>query len=113
MLMAFNPKFKFGPEHIALAVIGLGVGFLISKLVQPKPIITKSNYPVRPPQYPPPTNQYFPDPAINEWSYQNAIRKDYEAMTRLGVRDAGVDVGFPVSNIHPTLESHLRSTYRF
>lgn len=112
MLMAF--KFKFGPEHIALAVIGLGAGFLISRLIAPKPSISKSNpYPIRPPQFPPPTNQYFPDPNISEWSYQNAIRKDYEAMTRLGVRDAGVDPGFSVSNVHPTLESHLRRSYRF
>ncbi len=97
------------PSVLLGAGIAGAVAYLIMRYVYPNEPVKEAAWP-----YPPlATNVYVPDPSINEWSYQNAIRKDYEALERLAMGDARNAVGWPISNLHPTYEDYLNTKYGF
>jgi hypothetical protein len=92
------------PTLIGLGILGLGV-YVIWNFSRPPP-------PVEVFQKPPPTNAFVPDPSIDEWSYQNAIRKDYEAMVRLETHPYNEQARqWNVGNIHPSYARYLRKKY--
>ena len=102
--MPFNKK-TIKDLSLAAMVVGagmIGIGLLYF-ILKPKPTQ------VVPFTRPPATNAYVPDPDINEWSYKNAIRNDYEALERL---EKGIDIGgWNVGNLNPSWERHLQKKY--
>ena len=82
-----------------------GIAVAVYFFLKPKPVVV--------PEFtrPTPTNAYFPDPDINEWSYKNSIRQDYEAMTRLETHPYNDIGGWNVGNIHPSYEDYLQKKY--
>lgn len=107
---------KLEPATIA-GIIGVAAGLFLFFTPPGKEILQKiQNYFNPPPlpvfQRPPATNAYVPDPSIDEWSYQNAIRKDYEAMTRLETHPYNEQTRqWNVGNINPNFENYLQKKY--
>jgi len=93
------------PLLLGLGLLGLG-GYVIWMYSRPPPVVT----PVF--ERPLATNAFVPDPDINEWSYQNAIRKDYESMVRLETHPYNIQARqWNVGNIHPSYERYLQKKY--
>lgn len=109
---------KLEPYQI-ISIVGIAAGAFLFFTPPGKQILSKiQNYFSPPPPPPPvfqrppaPTNAYVPDPDISEWSYRNAVRKDYEALERLE-RGYGTDIGgWNVGNLNPSWERHLQKKY--
>jgi len=98
-------KFKITtPMLLGLGLLGLG-GYVIWMYSRPPPITPVFERPA-------PTNAYVPDPSIDEWSYQNAIRKDYEAMVRLETHPYNEQARvWNAGNINPNFRDYLQKKY--
>lgn len=106
---------KLEPYQI-VSLVGIIGGALLFLTPQGKQILAQIQNYFSPKQpafvRPPPTNAYVPDPDISEWSYRNAVRKDYEALERLE-SGYGIDQipGFNVAGPNASWERHLQKKY--
>lgn len=111
--MPFNLKLNKLEPYQIISILGIAAGAFLFLTPQGKTILQKIQNHFAPPipnfMRPPATNAYVPDPDISEWSYRNAVRKDYEALERL---EKGIDIGgWNVGNLNPNWERHLQKKY--